>query len=477
MTDHDDTDGAAPSPAPELDDRERDALAAWPAPSPPAGFAERVTAAATAAPDKPIVPVEPRRAGRSRVVLAAVLGAAVTAAAAGVIAYVRRPDVAATSVAGAGAVTVGERRSIAIGGRGVVVAEPGTVLAWTVDASGAARVEHGAGNGFYRVDHGRPFVVTTPLGEVTVTGTCFRIEVIMKPSKQSVIGGAIGATLAAAVVITVYEGGVVVAGTHGSSKVAPGERATLTAEGAPAIAMAGAEEIAPPADTATRDQLLARDQIQRQRIAGLSARVDELQREIAEHGGGDDDAGETEGGRPWIDPGPDQLALWAKQCKVRFDMPPITGTEATQLGPERAQAYGLTPDEIDPVNAVYADLHKRWADRIRAIYGDVVGEGADSTLSAQAMMQEIEDKSPSGEQQAIQARIAQERAGLAVPPADWSHASPIERLMRSLAGFGDEAEAAIAKAIGPDRAHALRMHDGGWPSKMQMSGCNDDPSK
>lgn len=464
----------------ELDEREHAALATWTAPSPPAGFADRVAAAAPAA---RLAPADPKRgSSMNRLFLAGAIGAALTAAAGGILYVAQRPASPAITAAGpsTGAVTIADRRTVAIGRRAVVVAEPGAVLAWTVDPHGTARVEHGAGNGFYRVDHGGPFVVSTPLGEVTVTGTCFRIEVIMKPSKQSVIGGAIGATLAAAVVVTVYEGGVVVAGTHGSSKVAPGERATLTAEGAPTVAVAGGggDDIAPPADSATRDQLLARDEMQRQRIAGLSARVNELQRVIAEHEGGDDDAGETKDGRPWIDPGPEQLAQWAKECKVRFDMPPITGTEATELGPERAKAYGLTDDEIGPVNTVFADLHKRWAERIRAIYVDVVGEaGADSTLSAQAMMQEIEDKSPGDERSAIQARIAQERAGLVAPPADWSHASPIERLMRSLATFGDEAEAAMAKAIGPERAHALRLHDGGWPSKMQMSGCNDDPSK
>jgi hypothetical protein len=87
--------------------------------------------------------------------------------------------------------------------------------------------------------------------------------------------------------------------------------------------------------------------------------------------------------------------------------------------------------------------------------------------------QEIEDKSPPGERAAVQQRIAQERAGLVRPPADWSHASPIERMLRSLAAIGAESERAIAKAIGADRAHRLRWRDGGWPAKMEMSGCED----
>ena len=44
---------------------------------------------------------------------------------------------------------------------------------------------------FYRVDPGGPFTVTTPAGEVHVTGTCFRVEVLpMKPSKQGLLGAA-----------------------------------------------------------------------------------------------------------------------------------------------------------------------------------------------------------------------------------------------------------------------------------------------
>jgi ferric-dicitrate binding protein FerR (iron transport regulator) len=457
--------------SPELDDRERAALATWDVAAPPPGFTDRALPATT-----PLAP--PQRPRRSRAAWIALCAGAAALALSGGIFIAVRDDVhapAATAGPSSGAVTAAERRTLAIGGRAVVVADAGAVLAWAVDDQGAAHVDHGAGAAFYRVDHGRPFVVTTPLGEVTVTGTCFRIEVIMRPTKHSIMGGAIGATLAAAVVVTVYEGGVVVAGSHGGGagavKVAPGERATLTPEGAPAVSAGNqGPETAPPLPSATRDQLLARDELQRQRIAGLTARIGELERVIAANGGVDHS---DDGGRPWADPGPEQLAEWAKSCKVRFDMPPISSSTPFKVTPAEAAEYGIADTDIDPINSVLAELHRQWTDRIRAIYLDVVGEGGDTSMSAQAMMQEIEDKSPPGERAAVQQRIAQERAGLVPPPADWSRASPIERMMRSLAAIGEESERAIAKAIGVERARELRWRDGGWPAKMEMSGCED----
>src|SRR5262245_41578819 len=411
---------------PELEAHERDALAAWQPTEPPAGFADRVAAEPAAAP----AVIRPERR-RRWIAMAAVLAAALAIGGVG-FAIVRGSDDAPGGPS-AGAVTADVRRSLQLGTRAVAVAEPGAVLAWTI-SKGKARVEQGAGSVFYRVDHGGPFVVATPLGEVTVTGTCFRVEVIMTGSKQTLVGGAIGAALAAAVVVTVYEGGVVVAGGKGSTKVGPGEHATLTSDGTASVGPTVAD-VAPPAADVTRDQLLARDELQRQRIAGLTSRVGQLERELASAGRGATShypSEDTADGRAWFDPTPEQLAAFAKNCEVRFDMPPITDSEPFNITAERGAEYGLTDAERDVRNQVIAELHQSWFERIRAIYVDVGGEaGATDGLSAQAMMTEIEDKSPRDERRAIQARIAQERAGLVPAPADWSHASPIERMMRS----------------------------------------------
>jgi hypothetical protein len=403
------------------------------------------------------------------------VAAAVVASACGlalVVAIVRgSPDLGGPST---GAVTTTERRTLAIGKRGVAVAEAGAALAWSVHG-GRARVDQGSGDVFYRIDHGGPFVVATPLGEVRVTGTCFRIEVIMKPSKQSLIGGGIGAAVAAAVVVTVYEGGVVVAdSSRGDKSVAAGERATLSADGTAVAGGATDDAIAAPDSSVTRDQLLARDELQRRRIAALSSRVGELERALADGGKVAIGGGEM-GKDPWLDPSKEQLAEYAKQCKVRFDMPPVMESEPFQVTPEQAEEIGAQPGELASINQVLADLHAKWLERIRPIYVELTGNAQHADdLSADAMAREIEDKSPRGDAQAIRTRIAQERAGLVAPPADWSKASPLERYLRYLAGLGDETEQMLAAKIGPDRAHALRAAEDGWPMKMQMSGCDDD---
>ncbi|MEO7735909.1 MAG: hypothetical protein ABIY55_33445 [Kofleriaceae bacterium] len=62
-------------------------------------------------------------------------------------------------------------------------------------------------------------------------------------------------------------------------------------------------------------------------------------------------------------------------------------------------------------------------------------------------------------------RISQERAGLAAPPTDLGKASALERMLRAR----DQSEAAVAKRLGPERAHALRGD--GWSWRMELGGC------
>lgn len=454
------------SDEPEID------LSAWGADEPPPGFADRVVAALHA----PVAPA-PRR--RGAIVVGFVAGALVAAAIAFVA--VREPTPGAT----AGARVATARESIALGRRGVAVAEPGASLAWEVAAGGAARVEQSAGDVFYRVEPGGPFVVATAAGDVRVTGTCFRVEVQMKPSKSSLAGAAIGAALAATVVVTVYEGGVVVADRGGAAEraVAAGERVVL-GDGSPAVAAAAA----PPAADVTRDELLARDATQRQTIQELATRVAGLERQLAAgaagdvrvgvRGGaglpyrGDDDDGD---GRPWFDPSPELLAQFAAECRIRFDTPPVDGSEPFQLTADRGAEAGLSADETARVNEVLRDLHARWKAFLVELYIEVTGDAdrADS-LSPSALSRELEDKAVPGDAAAVRERIARERAGLETPPTDLSKASAIERYYRRVTALGDETERALAAVLGPERARAVRAHDGGWGWRSEMSGCADE---
>ena len=491
----------------ELRDDERAALAAWEVPEVPAGFAERVAGLAGTAveaggsgeaseggsdgggdgdaglsvPDPNPVPgaVSGRGRGTGRGTGKATRrwGVVVVAAAAAFVLFQVRGagggDVTGSASAQAG------RQTVALGRRGVAVLEPGAALGWTLSGSGAVIVQ-GAGDAFYRVDRGGPFRVETPHGEVRVTGTCFRVELIdMKKPWQALAGAAVGA----AIVVTVYEGSVLFAGADGEEKaVKAGQVLTAGAEGGAAVhdgaghELAGdgePEELAAPARDLTREELLARDEVQRSQIAALRKRLLAMESGAAP---GATRRREVRGadGRPWFDPGPDELKRFAEECRVRYDMPPLIGSEPFQLGPRMAKEAGLSPEETAGINRMLAELHRWYASQLRALYVEITGDEARADeLSPDALASELRDKSPPGEAERTNRQISLERAGMATPPADLSKVSAVERFIRLQAGLGEHTEQKLAEIIGRDRARAMRENNGGWGIRHEVAGCPD----
>lgn len=99
-----------------------------------------------------------------------------------------------------------------------------------------------AGEAFFRVephDSAAPFVVTTPNGDVVVTGTCFSVS--LKEStmlahhhpRSLAVGAALGAALGIVVTVAVHEGTVTLKNPHGEVQLQAGEHGTLTASNAP----------------------------------------------------------------------------------------------------------------------------------------------------------------------------------------------------------------------------------------------------
>jgi len=239
----------------------------------------------------------------------------------------------------------------------------------------------------------------------------------------------------------------------------------------PMVALAVPSE---PAAAITRDELLVRDQAQRAQIAALSARLKQLESgamvggPVKRHPGGpEDDVG-------YLDPSKDELLAMAKECAVKIDLPPVMRGEPMQLDPGLTTAVGVTAGEVGTGNQVFVDLARTWKQRVRGWYIEATGDaqGADQ-LSAHAMGEELQDKAVPGEPQALQARLAQERAGLVAPPADLGKLSPFERYFRAFADLGNEAERALAAKLGADKAHRIRAENDGWPMRMSMSGCQD----
>ncbi len=364
------------------------------------------------------------------------------------------------------------RGSIRIGGRGTAVAEAGADLDWTVSPVGAARVEQRRGDVFYRVERGGPFVVETSAGAVEVTGTCFRVEVEpMKLSRQHIVAAGVGAALSAAVIVTVYEGRVLLASPRGSVAVGPGERARAEAGSAPAVlpgrAAAPVAVAEPPAGDPTREQLAAQNATARRELAAAQTRIAvlEAQLERARQGSG--------GYESRVDPTPETLRAWAERCEIHLAAPSVFGASPSRPTARELAAWGVTEAEQPEIERTLAALHESTREEMRAIYVDATGDshGADE-LSAATMFGEIFSKSLPADVVRARQRMARERAGLQPPPANLSALPPVERALRLVYRVGDDFERALAEAITPERAHALRTFYGGWPGlHYGDSGC------
>ena len=359
----------------------------------------------------------------------AIAGIASIAAIAAVVALLAWPS----RVGGSGASSPAERTTASLAGRGVAVIEAGARLAWEVDAIGAARLHQDAGDVFYRVEPGAPFVVATPAGDVTVRGTCFRVELV-----------AAGAAL-----VTVYEGRVAVANHHGQLEVAAGERAIATSDAVP--------RTMPPPGTPpmtvwqSLGDLTARDRAQRERIAALEAQLAAAQ--------GVEAIGPARPMKHPFDPSQAELVELAKQCNVIIDVPPVAGsTLMDQIIDDGMRTADLTADERAAVRRVIAKFQASYQGDLVELYRELTGE--DAALDPLTAILEITQKSTPTDLSAAYEKISAERAGLRPVQAD-AKAPVIERYLRFAGTAADSFERQLAAEIGAARARAFRRTWGG----------------
>lgn len=454
-----------------LSTSEREALDAWDPLTPPAGFADRVLAARSA-------PPAPAKRRRWPIVVAAA-GTACAAAATAVLVMRGEPDLSAS-----GSLVADRRTTEQLGERAVAVAEPTASLTWSVDHGGATDVVQQRGDVFYRVDKsGAPFIVHTPAGDVRVSGTCFRISIqppeeVMTKTKQILLSGTLGAAVATAVVVTVYEGHVIAETKTARTEIAAGNRATLDTGNGTVVASAdptmgsgrqpgGGPVIirkapTPAIDTAkaSREELVAYAEAQQAENAKLRGML--AQTEGPPPGDGE----ENPDGRPFYDPSPETLKEWAKECRVQADEPGFDRWEPqTDLG---RNERGLEAGELAAYNEALSEVKQEWLSFVRLLYVEATGDSAGAeTLSLQAMGNEILEKSGDQNGDVLQ-QLSAERAGLQ-PVGDATREPPSTRYMREFTKLGDKTEAALAKRLGPERARAIRGE--GWGSRSRMQGC------
>ena len=364
---------------------------------------------------------EPARRARRTLVIA---GAAALAAAATLIVVLAWPAAAPA----AGTVAATERTTVRLATRGVAVAEPGARLAWQVAAHGAARVHQDGGEVFYRVDRGAAFVVTTPIGDVSVRGTCFRVE--LEPTL---------------VVVTVYEGAVEVTTSLGRIALTAGERAIATRDAPPRTAPTPVA--AAPAAGDAPSELTLRDRVQRERIAQLEA-------ELARTRSGPTALSGVMPARRPFDMAPGELAELAAQCRFPFDVPPTAGsTLMDNIIADGMRTAGLSDAEQSAVRRVIDAYQPAYQQELQQLYRELTGE--DGALDPTTLVMEIEQKSPEKEVAAAYRRLSAERAGLPAPRAD---ATPtvIERYLRFAIRSADAFERQLAAEVGASRARAFR---------------------
>lgn len=459
---------------PELDPERLD-LSAFEVPPPPPGLADRILAQLPTAEPRPL----PRSSPRWVLAVAAA------------IVLVALPCAAWLVARGLGDAESGERafaqrETVRLGDSAVAVAEPGSQLRWAVGRRGSVRVRQPAGRVFYRVDTGSDFQVETEAGQVAVRGTCFTIEVQpMRPSKQSLTGAAVGAALTAAVFVTVHEGRVAVTSPAGAAEVGPGERAVLSAGAAPRITTAptGGDTVASVAtSTGAQEPSVAsvpswqvREAAYVAELTALRARVKEL--EPYAPGGMRAQAEEDGRGRRgnFLDPSPEELREMARECRLRWDSPPLNPRLPNKPSPELLKELNMTEDEAEVVAEVHQAFVIEALERLRAIYVAATGDVESShVLSPDALKQEILDKSPEGTVKRAFQRVSLERAGLAAPPENTTGMTPAEQLVRFNTSIGDAYERALADKLGAVRARELRQRKGGWGSRSDSAvGCPD----
>lgn len=462
----------------------------WPAMAPPEGFAERTVAAFVDQTDAHDVVPEDATPPRQRWgwIVAAV------AVAASLLLWLAWPG---RSEAHGQLAPSASTQTVPMAGRAIAVAQPGAALNWNVDADGSGAVVQDAGRVFYRVEPGGSFSVQTPAGSISVTGTCFEVEIGSMNKSSGFKGAALGAALASAVVVTVYEGGVVLANERGEVALAPGERGRAQAdhepkrwEDEPADGDAAPDVVAArsvgPDDAAAQLKRQARalektraEQVEQEKV------IDALRRQVVDLGGEPGKmspaelkvrarkcAGQGRGGDcPFLDPDEDTLREMARCASVKVDFPGFLDNIESPNVDGYAQGLGLSdPADVAKFQTAADRHYESFNTRLREIFVELGGDPElAGDASAATMKSYIADQLDGELMGDLQRRVAEERAGLRDGPTDLSELPIEEQAYRLHVELGNEFERHVAQQLGTDRAHELRRVQDGWPGSTSVS--------
>lgn len=388
-----------------------------------------------------------------------------------------------------GSLVATTRQTVALTDRTVIVAEAGAELRWT-EQGGSIVVEQQRGSAFYRVDSDTPaFSVHTPAGQIRVEGTCFSVDLeethpAMTPSTANHRTNnakplALGAALAVAATVTVYEGRTVLANEAGTIELGAGERGTARSGRTPSRSDSASLTFADatdPAPTSVQELSALRSENRRQatELEQLRARLESTDDSQPQ---GDDTApapSETRnrfsGWGPPIPEGfdhyqPTQAALeeMAECGIVAWDQPPVWADDQ-QPDPQYLDALALTDEERATFETAFDSFRSETIAQARAFYVELGGDPAVAkAIDPTELIGMVYGKTDLDTREESRIALAMERAGLAEPPSE--EPPPSERFLRWDAGLGNAFEAALEEEFGPARAQEIRAARGGWPGK------------
>jgi hypothetical protein len=436
--------------------QELDALGVWTPHRPPEDFSDRVLSRAAPRP-------------RRRVLWPVAVAALVLATALGWW-FARIPP-------REGVLTATERETLTLSEDTVVVAEPGTTLRWT-ERAGALVVEQANGAAFYRVGHGAvPFEVHTPAADIDVTGTCFSVQLAPQTSMpRDTRSLALGAAVAVAATVTVYEGSTVLANDHGSVELEAGQRGRAIEGQPPTTTVVPAEAASSLLASPTAELRTLRAENRRQ-----AAEIDRLRSRSTASAGEDTAEPSGDGSEPtersrfsgWGPPIPDgfdhyqpsdEALLEMAECGiVAWDQPPVWADDE-QPDPQYLDALKLTDEERTAFVQAFDEFQADTVAQARSFYIELGGDAAVAeAIDPSELVGMVYGRTDLDSREDSRIALAMERAGLAQPPTDERPTS--ERLLRWDADLGNAFERSLAERLGPERAKALRDARGGWPGK------------
>jgi hypothetical protein len=430
------------------DPSSRDDLDAWRPQEPSAGFADRVLVRVSAEP--------PRRTSSVRARTVAVV-AALAVAVASAAGFAIAPRFRSSQ----GEIAAEARTQAPLGARIVGVLEPGARVSWRGD-----ELVQESGDVFYRVEPGAPVVVHTPLGDVTVLGTCFRVRIEM--NRGDLRAGAVGAALSAVAFVAVYEGKVRVSRADQAVTLAPGEAARAgkdriekLAGGAAAMDRARAAEEAALARAgqnaaeSVREYQKRLDAVKEEK-ARLEAELADAQSKLdAKHGGAPKKSD--------YDLAPEDWAKLSQEHAVKFRLPcTLTSDMGEWPSATQLESAGLPPGDAAVVRDAWTSSNARvWAG-IKPLCAQAVGSAdVAESIGPNTCLHLIVDMADRADHDATRAAFGQVgaiRSGQATMPPNPSATLQALMLMTSEPAL---VESELAKGLGPDDAHRLLYQDKG----------------